>query len=783
MPTYKPGDRNYTLSRLHILPIENVFPHEAVRETTIYSIMESMNRFNPHLRKKMSPLPVMVTKRDDGKYVILDGMHRYGAILKADCKHILAYVAGEDEFRIKGWDEIVTIPGELDLQTTFEQTISDLAELTEDEYAGGITVVLKKEKGHDISSLQEKVENGEISFAVLDKNDVSWWIEKEDGSELNLYEKVQFMKDFDEALEEITGFIQGNTSALNFTADDASANDFYSSEQNKAIVIRTRFKKTEVLDIAGEEKLCPKKTTRCIFNLRPFVQVPMTLLKDRLASGKEKRKEMLKFIDDHCGARFYPEPTYNLMDVNKKLDISSSYLGRKNMEAISEEISNDPYRKNWALEWAPKDTYITAVPGPTGFAYHGATVDISTPIVGHRSPAFAELYRKTTEGIKWVINQEGSEQTRTYDAYLIGGSASLAMEIALLSSVPPKGGVLHIIAGAFGHRWESIAEGHKMGREIVQIKPGHAISSEKYDEIKERLKTGLYDAVTVVHNETSTGTVYPIDKIYKVIAETEREINKDILYLVDAATSFAGMPIPGLSNIDFLVISTEKCLGVPPGVSALVVSPKGFKKNFEIEYSTARPLGFSTRLSKIHEYHLKNQTLTTPAITQIIMTLNALHSISGYITADGRVRPGEGISGRFDRFAYLSKKVREWGNSLGMVPLAKEEDHFSNSVTALVIKDLPVTGDNITDRCLRFKDMEISAGHRQLVDEDGEKIDMLRIPTMGAMEKTDLMEILENITDVIDDYFKDPALGLSKKDQSSVVMKLANARRITASII
>jgi len=780
MAKCKPGDLQYTLERLDILPADRILPHETVKESGVYSLREEMNRLDSVLRKKMSPLPIMVTPHDD-RFVILDGHHRYSALETYGCPYVLAYVVGEGELAaLRGWDAIVCAMGDdYGIETVFEQTIEDLSRRDTDEYAGGIKVTLKKAQGVPFDKLQEMVlTDPKISFAVYDRDGISWWLEKEDGGALSLDERIQFMKDFDEALEEQSGYALGQEGALLFTADTSSYSDFTSRDDARFLVVRSRFTLDEVKAIAGGSKLCPKKTTRFIFELRPFVKIPLAILSNHADEQVVRREKMRRFIHEHCIARYYAEPIHNLMDVNRKLDISNEFLGRENMARLKEELEKDPYRQ-WAREWCPDDGRVTAVPGPIGFSRQGTGFGVA--LVGHRSGDFSELYRRTTAGIKWVLDPEGSEETRTYRAFLIGGSASLAMETALLSAVPPDGGVLHIVAGAFGNRWKDIADSHGMRSDVVTIRPGGKVDENIRKSIEKKLKTGLFDAVTVVHNETSTGTVYPVDELYEIVAEAERRLNKDILYLVDAATSFGGMPIPALRHIDFLVVSTEKCLAVPPGVSALVVSPKGIVKNQDIEAAANRTMGFSTSLSRINRYHLQGQTLTTPAIPQIVMTLQALLSISGYLTVDGRVRCGEGLDKRYARFRELAELVRRWGQALGMEPLAEDPRYYSSTVTALRVTKLPVSADAVAEKALRLKNMEISAGHRQLTDENGRKIEIIRIPTMGDMTREDLEDILASLTDVIASMIDDPGLtGVTQKEKDEYMRMIQKARGIIA---
>lgn len=124
MADFKLGDLGYTLERLQILPVDKIFPHEATKDMEIYSIREAMNRRDGVLKKKMSPLPIMVAQRDDESYVILDGHHRCGALRSHGCSYVLVYIVEKESTDLKGWDEVVcAVGGDFDLKTIFDQTI------------------------------------------------------------------------------------------------------------------------------------------------------------------------------------------------------------------------------------------------------------------------------------------------------------------------------------------------------------------------------------------------------------------------------------------------------------------------------------------------------------------------------------------------------------------------------------------------------------------------------------------------------------------------------------
>ena len=125
--------------------------------------------------------------------------------------------------------------------------------------------------------------------------------------------------------------------------------------------------------------------------------------------------------------------------------------------------------------------------------------------------------------------------------------------------------------GSFGDRWYKMATSNGVEADLFSSEPGKCTTPEM---VEEALKTGKYDLVTVTHNETSSGVMNPIGEIAKVMAKYP-----EVIFCVDAVSSAAGAKIPVDEwGIDFCITSTQKCLGVPPGLSLAAVSEKAYNK-------------------------------------------------------------------------------------------------------------------------------------------------------------------------------------------------------------
>ena len=445
----KPGTVEYTFNNLKILPIEDVYPHEATKPSEVYSIRGSINRIDPYTHRRMSPFPIMVTPREKNgqqKYVVLDGMHRYQATKEKKSPYVFAYTVpyDSDDVELRGWDSIVTHGIEWDKIKAV--TIEDLMELKDNELAS-FEAKFVSLGSKTISEFQhmidEQVQHGnddylrQYPFFVVFANGEGITLKKKDDSNFSLYETIQALIDFDEAVE---GYLKsaGDTGLqhLRFTSDEATEEDFlyfHKNGQAEIAIIRTRFSKEEVCRIALEEKLLPKKTTRHIFNDRPLVRVPMDILEERNKDPEVNRQKAFAFINNYFHSRFYPESIHDFEDVYVPFDISARF--RQNEKEIIDGIRADK-RLNFANEWVSPDSLLIGVPGPVEYSHPLAPIGI-TEIVGHRSEEFKDLYRSTSQALLWILDPEDIllRNGLHYESIIISGPATLGMEISVVASV------------------------------------------------------------------------------------------------------------------------------------------------------------------------------------------------------------------------------------------------------------------------------------------------------------------------------------------------------------
>ncbi|HEY0143156.1 MAG TPA: alanine--glyoxylate aminotransferase family protein [Thermoanaerobaculia bacterium] len=198
------------------------------------------------------------------------------------------------------------------------------------------------------------------------------------------------------------------------------------------------------------------------------------------------------------------------------------------------------------------------VPGPT-WVRPEILAEMSRPMIGHRTSEFKELYRGISADLKTLFNT-------TQDTFVITASGTGVMQAALENCVVRR--VLVTTCGAFSERWYNIAE--SLGYEVDRLDAGwgNAVDPDALADHLARHRAH-YDAVTITHNETSTGVTNDVAALAAVV----REETPDTLVLVDAVSSLGGIPVHFDEwGIDVCLASVQKGLALPPGVTVVATS-------------------------------------------------------------------------------------------------------------------------------------------------------------------------------------------------------------------
>ena len=273
-----------------------------------------------------------------------------------------------------------------------------------------------------------------------------------------------------------------------------------------------------------------------------------------------------------------------------------------------------------------------------------------TPMIGHRSQDFKDLYDSVMPNLQKLLFTERL-------VYLGTASAWGIMEGALRNLVSK--GVLNCMKGAFSDKWYDVSKRCGKNAEALQVDWGSPIVPEQIDE---RLATGKFDAITLVHNETSTGVMSPIYEIAKL-----KEKYPDVMFIVDSVTSMTGVKIEfDKLGIDLLLAGSQKAFALPPGFSVFTASQAALERA-----TTINDRGYYFDLIEFQKNAEKSMTPSTPSIGHIYALKSKLEDFME-----------EGLTKRFERHSNLSKMTRDWATNQGFT-IFPEAGYESSTLTCV----------------------------------------------------------------------------------------------------
>lgn len=203
-------------------------------------------------------------------------------------------------------------------------------------------------------------------------------------------------------------------------------------------------------------------------------------------------------------------------------------------------------------------------PGPSPVAQRIRDA-MALPTLGHLDPRFLELMDEVGERLRGLF---GTANRMTFP---ISGTGSAGMEASMANLLEPGDTAIVGINGVFGTRLAEMAR--RMGAEVVTVEAewGQIIEPERM--VAAAAAHPEARLLAVVHAETSTGVRQPLEEIGAALKE------RGILLVVDAVTSLGGISVEvDKIGIDVCYSGTQKCLGVPPGLSPITFSERAMER-------------------------------------------------------------------------------------------------------------------------------------------------------------------------------------------------------------
>ena len=348
------------------------------------------------------------------------------------------------------------------------------------------------------------------------------------------------------------------------------------------------------------------------------------------------------------------------------------------------------------------------IPGPTHVT-EDVLQKMATPMIGHRTKEASALQRGISDKLRKLMYTQN-------EILLSTSSGSGLMEGAVRSCTQKRAAVFS--CGNFGNRWFAMAQDNNIPADKFEVEWGLPNTAESVDQI---LATGEYELITVTHNETSSGVMNPVEEIAKVMKKYP-----EVIFCIDAVSSLGGAKIEvDKLGIDICITSSQKCLGLPPGLSLCSISEKALEAARKVKFR-----GTYFDLLQIYEYIQKKdyQYPSTPSLSHMFALDYQLDKILK-----------EGLGNRFARHAQMADYVRAWAK--GKFALFAQEEFASNTVTCVKNTREISVGD--LNKALGEKGYMISNGYGKLKEKT------FRIAHMAEVILAEIRELLSLIDEIL----------------------------------
>jgi alanine-glyoxylate transaminase/serine-glyoxylate transaminase/serine-pyruvate transaminase len=289
-------------------------------------------------------------------------------------------------------------------------------------------------------------------------------------------------------------------------------------------------------------------------------------------------------------------------------------------------------------------TRLLMGPGPSTVA-SSVLEAMAMPLLGHLDPVFVKMMDEIKAMLRSVF------LTKNEMTFPVSGTGSAGMEFCFVNLIEPGDEVVIGVNGVFGNRMVDVAE--RCGAKVTKVEAAWGRIVEA-SQIAEALKGRRPRIVAVVHAETSTGALTPVEEISRLAHDA------GALFLLDTVTSLAGCPVRIDDwQVDAVYSGTQKCLSCPPGLSPVSLSPRA------MEIATRRK-------QKVQSWYLDVNLLSSYWGQERVYHHTAPISMNYAIHEALRLVLEEGLENRWQRHQrnheLLLKGLAALGLSIGSQP-------------------------------------------------------------------------------------------------------------------
>ena len=330
-------------------------------------------------------------------------------------------------------------------------------------------------------------------------------------------------------------------------------------------------------------------------------------------------------------------------------------------------------------------------------------------MVSHRSEEYKTLHIETVEMLQRFLETKN-------EVFLFSSTGSGFMEASVRNCVTKK--MLCCVCGSFGKRYAEVAIANGKQVETLEVPLGEPILPDLLD--KKLSETPDVEAVSITHNETSTGLINPLEQLAEVVKKHGK------MLFVDAVSSMGGTEIKvDKWGLDVCFSSSQKCFGVPPGLGIGSVSADALKKS-----ETAENKGWYFDFN-VWE---KNQKKQGTPMTSVVPQIAGLNRILKIIEKNG------GKTSFFDLYAKRNSRIREGVQKLGLSMFPKSG--YESPTVNCVKSPAGIDGLEVYER-MRMDGFELAEGYGTI------KNSTFRIGNMGYLESGDIDAMLEALARVL----------------------------------
>lgn len=306
---------------------------------------------------------------------------------------------------------------------------------------------------------------------------------------------------------------------------------------------------------------------------------------------------------------------------------------------------------------------------------------LATPPVGHLDPDFLAIMNEVQELLRAVF------ETDNRLTLPVSGTGSAGMEAALCNFIEPGDPVLVCVNGYFGERMIDMATRYGADVRRIDVAWGDVFSASQVDEA---LRAHPAKLVAIVHAETSTGALQPLEEVAEVVHR------HGALFLVDAVTSLGGVSV-GVDQvgIDICYSGTQKCLSCPPGLAPLTVSPRAEEA---LKARRSRVTSWYLDLTMVQQYWGAERTYHHTA------PINMNYALREAL----RLVVEEGLQQRFERHRANAQMLWDGLAELGLKPHVPESHRLPTLTTVVVPEGVDEAA--VRARLLKEYNIEIAGG-------------------------------------------------------------------------